>query len=422
LLTISAIQQQVLDADTLLLEYSLGTERSYLWAVSSSSVKGFVLPGRAGIERMAARFYQLLTARAQRVRFETPEEKQARLVSTDAELPGAAAELSRVLLAPVADQLGAKRLLIVGDGALHLLPFAALPAPDGFARPLVAEHEIVSVPSASALDELRRGRQERKRAARTVAVLADPVFDASDERVRAITQHSPGGKQRAGIAQGQAVAKDDPLSEATRSARDTGTADEGAVIPRLPYTRQEAREIAALVPAAEREEALDFKASRQTATSAALGQYRFVHFATHGFLNNEHPELSGIVLSLIDRQGREQDGFLRASEIFHLQLPVELVTLSGCRTGLGKQVGGEGMVGLTQGFMYAGAARVMVSLWDVNDQATAELMGRFYKFMLGKEQLSPAAALRAAQLSIRQDKRWQSPYYWSAFVLQGEPK
>jgi CHAT domain-containing protein len=193
-------------------------------------------------------------------------------------------------------------------------------------------------------------------------------------------------------------------------------------ILRLPYTRREAEEISALVPKSQLAKALDFDANRKLATSAELGDYRYIHFATHGLLNNLHPELSGLVLSLIDRQGVEQDGFLRAYEIYDLKLPAELVVLSGCRTGLGKEIKGEGIVGMTRGFMYAGAARVMVSLWDVSDEASAELMTQFYRKMLGPERLRPSAALRAAQVQVLKGRRWRAPYYWAGFVLQGEPR
>ena len=168
-------------------------------------------------------------------------------------------------------------------------------------------------------------------------------------------------------------------------------------------------------------EALDFRANRATATSDELSNYRIVHFATHGLLNSEHPELSGLVLSLVDEQGRPQDGFLRLHEIFNLRLPAELVVLSACQTGLGKEIKGEGLVGLTRGFMYAGAARVVASLWQVNDAATAELMKRFYHRML-KDGMRPAAALRAAQIEMWKKPQWQSPFYWGGFVLQGEWK
>jgi CHAT domain-containing protein len=190
-------------------------------------------------------------------------------------------------------------------------------------------------------------------------------------------------------------------------------------VPRLPGSRKEAEDIIAMVPAAKRKLALDFAASRATATSAELGQYRYVHFSTHGFLNSVHPELSGIVFSLVNEKGEAQDGFLRAHEVFNLKLPAELVVLSACQTGIGKEVKGEGLVSLTRGFMYAGAPRVVVSLWSVSELGTTELMVRFYQEML-KKGLRPAAALRAAQISLMKETRWQSPYYWAPFTLQGE--
>jgi len=153
-----------------------------------------------------------------------------------------------------------------------------------------------------------------------------------------------------------------------------------------------------------------------------LSKYRIIHFATHSFLDSTHPELSSIALSMLDQQGRPQNGFLRSHEVFNLKLGAELVVLSGCRTGLGKEVKGEGLYGMTRGFMYAGSKRVVVSLWDVQDQATARLMTDFYKELLGPRQSPTAAALRAAQIAIWRDARWQAPYYWAAFVLQGEPK
>ncbi|HYK22706.1 MAG TPA: CHAT domain-containing protein, partial [Pyrinomonadaceae bacterium] len=162
-----------------------------------------------------------------------------------------------------------------------------------------------------------------------------------------------------------------------------------------------------------------FDASRALATSAEMGQYRIVHFATHGLINNQHPELSGIVLSLVDREGRSQNGFLRLYDLYNLKLSADLVVLSACQTALGKEVRGEGLVGLTRGFMYAGAPRVVASLWQIDDRASAEFMKRFYQAML-VQKLRPAAALRAAQVSMQNDKRWSQPHYWAAFTLQGE--
>jgi len=411
-LTAAEIQREILDPETLLLEYALGDEHSYLWAVTPTSLRSFELPGRERIESATRRVYELLTARNRRVRFETAEERRARVAADDAEYPGAAAELSRLLLGPVAADLGTKRLLIVGDGALGYLPFAALPEPSRTEEPLIVRHEIVSLPSASTLAVQRRSLAGRQPAAKTLAVLADPVFDRGDERLAAATQPGP--------ARGAADAPE-ATRDLLRSAAESGLAEQSASIPRLPYTRQEANDILALVPRAESLRALDFDASHATATSAGLGQYRYVHFATHGLLNSLHPELSGLVLSLVDRNGAEQNGFLRLNEIFNLHLPAEMVVLSGCRTGLGKEIRGEGLVGLTHGFLYAGAARVLVSLWDISDRASAELMAHLYREMLGNG-LRPSAALRAAQLRALKQEKWRAPYYWAAFELQGEPR
>jgi CHAT domain-containing protein len=168
-------------------------------------------------------------------------------------------------------------------------------------------------------------------------------------------------------------------------------------------------------------QALDFKASRGAMMSSTLAQYRIVHLATHGILNSKHPELSGLVLSLVDEQGTPQNGFLGLQDIYNLNLPAELVVLSACETGLGKNVHGEGLIGLTRGFMYAGAKRVVASLWKIDDLATAELMAQFYKDM-EQQGMRPAAALRSAQIYMWKQKRWQSPYYWAAFQIHGEWK
>jgi CHAT domain-containing protein len=177
-----------------------------------------------------------------------------------------------------------------------------------------------------------------------------------------------------------------------------------------------------VIPRGEGLEAIDFDASYETATNAKISNYRIIHFATHGLLDAVHPELSGLVLSQFDRQGRPTKyGFLRLSDIYNLKLGADLVVLSACRTGLGKEVKGEGLIGLTRGFMYAGASRVVASLWKVDDEATSELMKSFYQYMLVKR-MPPVTALREAQKDIARQTRWRHPYYWAAFVLQGDWK
>jgi len=380
-LTLAEIQH-LLDPNTALLEYWLGEEGSFLWVVTGDSLESYSLPKRAEIEAAARQAYTELSVN-------NPE--------TGGKFTAA---LSRVLLRGVEHSLLRKRLVIVAEGAVQYIPFAALRTPQGI--PLISGHEIVNLPSASTLAVLRREMEGRNAAPRQVAVLADPVFNRNDPRVT-------GGSAPATPQEGT-----DTL---VRSAKESGLLS----LDRLPATRLEAEAIVAQAGKDSSLQALDFDASRQAATSPELGQYRIVHIASHTLLNSRHPELSDIILSLVDQQGRPQDGFLQSHEIFNLKLNADLVVLSACETALGKEVQGEGLIGLTRAFMYAGAPRVVASLWRVPDRATAELMKQFYAAMLG-EGLPPAAALRKAQLTLSKERRWSAPYYWAAFTLQGEWK
>jgi CHAT domain-containing protein len=448
-LSLAEIQQKVVDANTLLLEYSLGEQRSYLWAVSSDAINSYQLPGRKEIEAVAKRVSELLVTRNQDINYETIAEKQERVSKADAEFPQAAAALSQIILSPVASLLGNKKLLIVSDGILQYIPFAALPvvggpqaegksavkeqgtggnpqpatanrAATGDYRPLIIDHEITSIPSAATLLVMRKELSGRKPAPKGIAVLADPVFDTRDARYKSEIAKKTSGKpaelmaQRRGLAE---AANEDLL----KAIKEVGLTDNSLQLARLPGTRQEADAIGAVVAKANLKAVLDFDASREAAMSKELSQYRYVHFATHGVLSSQYPDWSGLVFSLVDKDGQTQNGVLRGQDIYNLHFPAELVVLSSCQTGLGKDIRGEGIVGLTRSFMYAGAERVMVSLWAVNDGSTAKLMGQFYKDLLGPKPQSPAAALRAAQLAMLKDKHLSAPYYWAAFILQGEP-
>jgi CHAT domain-containing protein/tetratricopeptide (TPR) repeat protein len=408
-LGLTEIQQLALDEDTLLLEYALGEKRSYLWVVSQRSIDSYELLPRTEIEAATRRVYELGAARPKRS------------APPDPQFIAQAKALSGMLLGPAAVQLGAKRLLVVAPGVLSYLPFAALPAPEdkkrqaGDYEPLIAKHEVVSIPSASVLSIIRREMAGRQRAAKSVAVLADPVFEASDPRLESAKNGNSSEEPPA------APAADAELSGLTRAIRTMNFSDARAGFTRLAFSRQEAQSIIALAPKGTGLKATDFNASRDLALSERLSQYRILHFATHGLLNSERPELSGLVFSLIDQEGRPQDGFLRLHEIYNLQLNADLIVLSACETGLGKEIKGEGLIGLTRGFMYSGASRVVASLWNVDDLATAELMKHFYQGML-KDGLPAGAALRAAQLELSRQKRWASPYFWAGFVLHGEWK
>ena len=277
----------------------------------------------------------------------------------------------------------------------------------------------MSLPSASVLAVLRRELGDRKPATKTVAVLADPVFAPDDARVKqkVAPRRGSGSTQK---QQAQNPTSSDPASTLSRALRSVRGGDDRASLKRLLFSRDEAEAIlSAVKPRQAGLEALDFRANRKMAMSDELSQYRIIHFSTHGLLDSRHPESSGLVLSLVDEGGQPQEGFLRLNEIYDLRLNADLVVLSACQTGLGKDVRGEGLIGLTRGFMYAGAPRVVASLWQVDDAATAELMKRFYRGVL-HEKLPPAAALRAAQIEMFKKRQWQSPYFWAAFVLHGE--
>jgi CHAT domain-containing protein/tetratricopeptide (TPR) repeat protein len=375
------IRSRVLDPDTLLLEYDLGEERSHLWALTPQDLISFELPAGAVIERQAREAYKLL--------------KLSRRRRSTARVEMVLSELGEMLLGPVSDLLPRSlRLLIVSEGALQYLPFAALTIP-GSAFPILVEHEVVNMPSASAMAILRQQLADRPPAPASLAVIADPVFQSYDPRVGA-----PGT--------GGTVP---PLRGAGLEASPGGP-------ERLVYSQHEAQAILQYFPAVQTKVLLGFEATREAVIDGDLGRYRILHFATHGVLDEEHPELSRLVLSLVDEAGRQRDsGLLFGHEIYNLDLPVELVVLSACETALGKEIRGEGLVGLTQSFFYAGAARVLVSLWNVDDYATAELMSRFYRFLM-EDEMRPAAALRQAQLDLW--RRTPAPYYWAAFMIRGE--
>jgi CHAT domain-containing protein/tetratricopeptide (TPR) repeat protein len=402
-LKVSGIQQDLLDEDSLLLEYSLGSERSYLWAVGKHELHAFELPAREKIEAQVEQVVSLLTARSVVKRLETPVEKQKRVAAADAALEAAARELSRMVIEPAATVLGNNKLVVVPDGALQRLPFSMLPVGKG--EPLIVAHEVVMLPSASALAVLRPQIAARRPASKMLAVFADPVFDRTDARA---------GRQ---AARSPVPLTDTRILEHLEVPGESAAA--GLRIPRLRYTAQEADQILSVAHNGANLKAVGFQANRAAATSGQLSEYRYLHFATHGYLDTERPSLSALVLSQIDEKNQPEDGFLRVNDIYNSRLSAELVVLSACQTGLGQEVRGEGLMGLTRAFLYAGAPRVIVSLWNVNDRATAELMTNLYRSML-REGKRPAAALRQAQLEMRKQKQWESPYYWAAFVEHGE--
>lgn len=371
--------QRLIDPGEVLLQYDLGSRRSFVWVVTHDSIDAIELAPRDVIDaaaRNALAGLQKATA--------SPARRAADLRA-----------LSDHVLPPIVDLQGARRVLVAADGVLHYIPFSVLPVlRDGAAVPLLATREVISVPSMSAL-AAQRARRSNDAPSKTLAVFADPVFERVDER---LTQ----SKVVAAAARGDQVE--------TRSSFE---------LHRLRYSGREAHDIAALVPETDRLVSEGFLASREAVLNADLKQYRYVHFATHGLVDSRTPALSALALSQFDRDGNALAGFLRLNDIYNLDLNADLVVLSACDTALGREIRGEGLVGLTQAFLYAGSKSLVLSLWQVSDAATAVLMTRFYEQMI-KNGAPAAEALRAAQLSMAAETRWADPYYWGAFILLGD--
>lgn len=402
-LNLEETQERILDNETTLIEFALGNERSYAWLVTRNNRAVFELPGRDEIERAARTLYDAFTQH-QLVPNESIQARLDRETKAAAALPGAIESLSKVLLGPLGHHLKTKRMLVVADGALQYVPFQVLVNPET-GRRLIDSYEIVNEPSASSLAVILSEVANRKPAPNLVAVLADPVFEITDPRIK----------------QNATATLDQPANMLgiRRALRDVGIIADGMQIPRLLASGREADEIMALAPTRTSLKAVGFAANRDRVFSLELTRFRIVHIATHGIVNSEDPGRSGILLSMFDQQGRSQNGFLGLYDISRLGLRADLVVLSACSTAIGKDVRGEGLNSVTRRFMYAGAAGVVASLWKVDDEATAELMKYFYAALLQKG-LPPAAALRDAQLELAKQPRWQSPYYWAGFVIQGQ--
>jgi CHAT domain-containing protein len=401
------IQEVLRAGDAMLLEYSLGDEQSFLWIVTANSFQSFVLPPRGELEAAAFEVYKLLVARQEFDPFD--RDYSAKVDQADDQYPKKAGALSQLVLGPAVEQLENHRtVVLVREGALQFIPFDALPVPlrqTNFSEStassyLIETNEITAVPSMSTLLTMRAADKRPASPDKVAAVIADPVFSSSDDRVQT-------GK---------------PSSMAHAEGSADATLDSGSPKvnpPRLIHSSEEADAISASAPYGTVMVAKGFDANRETVMSTRLGDYQILHFATHGFVDAEHPELSSILLTMVDESGRQRDGVMALNDIYNLDLSAQLTVLSACQTALGENLGGEGLVGLPHSFMSAGSRSVVASLWKVDDRATAALMSYFYEFML-KQDLRPAAALRNAKLKLMKAGPRSAPYYWGGFVFQGD--
>ena len=374
-LDVGELQRTLAADDAAVVEYWLGSRQSYVWMVTSKSFRVIRLASRERIEKLSARLVTLLRSPAVGTDGQGFEDLAAAESRHLQAVDRMAAELAAVLFKD--ELLGGlpRKVGIVTDGGLQDLPFGVLPAWPRRER-AGTDYDISYLPSLATLKWLRRPALDESRPA-ALAVFAAPQLESS-----------------------------------RRSASDPA-------LPSLPYARAEAEAITAFLPKSRVWLMVGADAARDRALSADWRRYTIVHFAAHAIVDQRRPELSGIVLSQYDAAGRAEDGMLRMNDIYNLDMPVDLVVLSGCDTAAGRVVDSEGVLSLSRAFFYAGARRVIATLWPVEDRATAEFMREFYKGLL-IEHMQAATALRFAQQHLAHDNRWASPYYWAAFVLQGD--
>jgi CHAT domain-containing protein len=365
--------QDGLDENTVLLEYFFSEESGFLWLVTRNTIKSYKLASAREIENTARKVYECISRTSQ-----ANTEKACRSENN---------KLSGILLKPIAEQVRGKKLIVVPHGFLHYIPFGSLLDPLD-SNYLIETNEILTIPSALVLNFVRNSNKNNS-PAKTVAIFADPVYSLSDGRFK--------------------------ISIQTKSIPTKND------LFRLFASNFEADAISKLVVPEDLLKKTGFEASRETFFNSNLENYRILHFAAHGLINDSQPELSAIALSFYNREGKAVHGLLRWNDILRLNLNADLVVLSSCKSGFGKQIKGEGVISLAHNFFSAGAKNLVVSLWEVDDKVTAELMSRFYRKYL-RENKSISKALREAQLEIKQDKRWASPFYWSAFILEGDEK
>jgi CHAT domain-containing protein len=426
-LTLAEVQQNVLDDQTVLVEYALQPDDSYLFAVSKSAVNLYKLQPRANIEKLAMDLRaQLIPSKLQRriVGIDVAEANRGLGISATpapedvAPFVSAANALYKAVLEPAAGMIGEKRVMVVADGALNYIPFEVLlKTPDGadFASLgyLVKTNEVIYAPSASVVGAIKQ--QRTKNTSKAMLIIADPVFNSNDARAQKRAATPPADADVRGLGIQSA------LTDVSGSAPPAPPAQmEGLPLARLNGTRIEADQISKLAKTAggQADVWLDLDANEDNLGTRDITKYRIIHVATHGLLNAERPQFTGVVLSLVGN--KTHDGFVRTDEVFNLHLGSPLVMLSACETGLGKEKRGEGVMGLTRAFMYAGAPTVGVSLWSVADKSTADLMTDFYKRLLSTEGTTSSSALRGAQLAMITGKRYSAPFYWAPFVLVGD--
>ena len=375
------IAKTLLKPDSALIEFVLGEKQSFAWVIRPGKITTVTLPAGSKLEAPILQYRAALTDKV----------SSLNVAEATAKVNALGQQLYQQLLQPLEPHLnGVRELIFVPDSALVYVPFETLSRVTATKKSeyLLERFAVSYAPSASALAALKAAAPATSNKASGVIAFGDPIY----------AEETTGSKTSA------------PVSSLT--------AARAFDLRNLPNTRREVTEIAALFPRTEQQTYLGTDAREQNVKAASLDKYRYVHFAAHGLVDENYPARSGIVLTA--ETNSKEDGVLQMTEVMRLKLNADLVTLSACSTGLGKLLNGEGMIGLTRAFLYAGANSVVVSLWNVNDMATASLMKSFYKHL--QQGMNKDEALRQAKLAMLKgpQRAWQHPYFWAAFVLVGE--
>jgi len=365
-ITLKEVQNNLLDGKTAFIAYTIGKEHSYAFAITKHNLKIFPVPERLKVQSLVSDYLGIIT------------DKENQDFS-----PGY--ELYRTLVQPGLDKR-IKRIIFVPDDILHFLPFETLVTQQREPHWLIENYRIAYVPSISSYREIiHRKKSNRSRRSFDLLAFGDPDF----------------GPLESGDNNGD-IFQDFYSSNAFNFYRLAHSGTEVEIIRHLfnpsksyTYLRKQATE--------EHLKNLDLK------------KYKIIHFATHSLIDDRKPARSSIVLSLGNNP--EEDGFLQMREVYNMDLNADLVTLSACQTGLGQFIRGEGIEGLNRAFFFAGASSVLMSLWSVNDQATYQLMERFYTHLRSSEPI--INALRKAKLEMISSENVSHPYYWAGFVVSG---
>jgi len=367
-----------LPADTALVSYWLGSESAYAWVVLPRAIHWARLPSPVTVADQAVAFHHSLTRLV-----DIPLERRLH----DAQV------LYEMIIRPIEPWLsGARQWVVIPDGALDYIPFAALAMPDPKADSFVAtRHDVALAPAAWMLDT--SGARVRSRARRALLLVADPVYQPDDPRLAVVMRTS---------------------ATSQPPARHSLDPDRGRY-QRLPFTAQEAAQISAQFPPADVDRLIGLDATRDRLLSLDWSAYRFIHIATHGIVDAQVPQLSALILSSYDSSGRVVDGAVRVADLSLESLAADVAVLSACDTALGKQVPSEGLLGIGSTMLARGARAVVASLWPVSDEIGARLMTEFYRHLL-RDSMSPAAALGAAMRSVVSSGA-ADPALWAAYQV-----